>query len=373
MKIDKKIIVNALIALVVYAAVMGLVKGGVLSRQMMSLITPVCVYVMMSVSLSLVVGFLGELSLGHAAFMSIGAYTGCLFLIATKDILPVLVSLLLAVFIGGVAAALLGVVIGIPVLRLKGDYLAIVTLGFGEIIKSVFNSLKITGGAKGLSKIPLVATDKNFTFVFILMLLVILLVSHLVNSRHGRAVCAIRDNYIAAEAVGIPVSRYKILAFVIAAFMAGMAGVIYGANLGILKPANFDYNASIEILVMVVLGGMGSIKGSIIAAVILTLLPELLRGASDYRMLIYAIALIAMMLFNNSSFKRNLTEKRFLEEYRRRSMLTGQEVEILRGGTVVPAKALGIDDDFGLIVEYPDGRQEHLGSGDVSVRKTQTK
>ena len=167
MKIDKKIIVNALIALVVYAAVMGLVKGGVLSRQMMSLITPVCVYVMMSVSLSLVVGFLGELSLGHAAFMSIGAYTGCLFLIATKDILPVLVSLLLAVFIGGVAAALLGVVIGIPVLRLKGDYLAIVTLGFGEIIKSVFNSLKITGGAKGLSKIPLVATYKNFTFVFI--------------------------------------------------------------------------------------------------------------------------------------------------------------------------------------------------------------
>ena len=314
MKIDKKIIVNALIALAVYAAVMGLVKGGVLSRQMMSLITPVCVYVMMSVSLSLVVGFLGELSLGHAAFMSIGAYTGCLFLIATKDILPVLVSLLLAVFIGGVAAALLGVVIGIPVLRLKGDYLAIVTLGFGEIIKSVFNSLKITGGAKGLSKIPLVAPYKTFTFVFILMLLVILLVSHLVNSRHGRAVCAIRDNYIAAEAVGIPVSRYKILAFVIAAFMAGMAGVIYGANLGILKPANFDYNASIEILVMVVLGGMGSIKGSIIAAVILTLLPELLRGASDYRMLIYAIALIAMMLFNNSAFKRNLTEKRNLKQ-----------------------------------------------------------
>ena len=314
MKIDKKIIVNALIALVVYAAVMGLVKGGVLSRQMMSLITPVCVYVMMSVSLSLVVGFLGELSLGHAAFMSIGAYTGCLFLIATKDILPVLVSLLLAVFIGGVAAALLGVIIGIPVLRLKGDYLAIVTLGFGEIIKSVFNSLKITGGAKGLSKIPLVATYKNFTFVFILMLLVILLVSHLVNSRHGRAVCAIRDNYIAAEAVGIPVSRYKILAFVIAAFMAGMAGVIYGANLGILKTANFDYNASIEILVMVVLGGMGSIKGSIIAAVILTLLPELLRGASDYRMLIYAIALIAMMLFNNSAFKRNLTAKRNLKQ-----------------------------------------------------------
>ena len=302
------------IVIAAYIVVQILLTTGNLSSLFKGLLVPLCVYVILAVSLNLVVGISGELSLGHAAFMSIGAYTGCLFLIATKDILPVLVSLLLAVFIGGVAAALLGVVIGIPVLRLKGDYLAIVTLGFGEIIKSVFNSLKITGGAKGLSKIPLVATYKNFTFVFILMLLVILLVSHLVNSRHGRAVCAIRDNYIAAEAVGIPVSRYKILAFVIAAFMAGMAGVIYGANLGILKPANFDYNASIEILVMVVLGGMGSIKGSIIAAVILTLLPELLRGASDYRMLIYAIALIAMMLFNNSSFKRNLTEKRNLQQ-----------------------------------------------------------
>lgn len=314
MKIDKKVIINGVIAIVVYAVVMGLVQGKVLSRQMMSMIIPVCVYVMMSVSLSLVVGFLGELSLGHAAFMSIGAYTGCLFLIATKETMPTMVSLILAILVGGAAAALLGVVIGIPVLRLKGDYLAIVTLGFGEIIKSVFNTLKITGGAKGLSKIPLVTTYQNFTFVFILTLLVILLVSHLVNSRHGRAVCAIRDNYIAAEAIGIPVSRYKIMAFVIAAFMAGMAGVVYGANLGILKPSNFDYNASIEILVMVVLGGMGSIKGSIVAAVILTLLPELLRGASDYRMLIYAIALIAMMLFNNSAFKRNLVEKRNLKQ-----------------------------------------------------------
>ena len=314
MKIDKKVIINGLIAIVVYAVVMGLVNGKVLSRQMMSMIVPVCVYVMMSVSLSLVVGFLGELSLGHAAFMSIGAYSGCLFLIATEDAMPVLVSLILAVLLGGAAAAILGLAIGIPVLRLKGDYLAIVTLGFGEIIKSIFNTLKITGGAKGLSRIPLVSTYRNFTFVFILTLIVIILVAHLVNSRHGRAVCAIRDNYIAAEAVGIPVSRYKIMAFVIAAFMAGMAGVVYGANLGILKPSNFDYNASIEILVMVVLGGMGSIRGSIIAAVILTLLPELLRGASDYRMLIYAIALIAMMLFNNSVFKRNLTEKRNLRQ-----------------------------------------------------------
>lgn len=312
MKINKKVVLNALIAVVIYAAVQGLIQRQMLSRQMMSLIVPICTYTMLAVSLSLVVGFLGELSLGHAAFMSIGAYTGGLFLIATKETMPVTLSLIIAVLLGGCAAAILGVVIGIPVLRLKGDYLAIVTLGFGEIVKSVFNFLGITGGAKGLSKIPLNTTYRNFTFVFILTVIVIILVSHMVNSRHGRAVCAIRDNYIAAEAVGIPVSRYKILAFVVAAFMAGMAGVVYAGNIGILKPANFDYNTSIEILVMVVLGGMGSIKGAVIAAAILTALPELLREAADYRMLIYALALIAMMLFNNSSIKKNFVEKRNL-------------------------------------------------------------
>lgn len=313
MKINKKVIINGLLAVVIYTVVMGLVQGKVLSRQMMSLIVPICVYVMMAVSLSLVVGFLGELSLGHAAFMSIGAYAGGLVLVATQEALPTVISLILAVIVGGAAAAVLGVVIGIPVLRLKGDYLAIVTLGFGEIVKSVFNSLSITGGAKGL-KVPVVTTYRNFTFVYIVTIIVIILVSHMVNSRHGRAVCAIRDNYIAAEAVGIPVSRYKIMAFVVAAFMAGMAGVIYGGNVGLLKPINFDYNTSIEILVMVVLGGMGSIRGSIIAAVILTALPEVLRGASDYRMLIYAIALIVMMLFNNSPIKKQLVDKKNMRQ-----------------------------------------------------------
>jgi branched-chain amino acid transport system permease protein len=314
MKLDKKFWMNVVIAVAVYAVVMGLIQGKVLSRQMMSLIVPICVYVIMAVSLSLVVGFLGELSLGHAAFMSIGAYAGALVLIATEDKMPVFLCLPLAVVIGGGAAALLGFLIGIPVLRLKGDYLAIVTLGFGEIVKSVFNALSITGGAKGLSKIPVLTTYRNFTFVFVVMLIVILLVSHMVHSRHGRAVCAIRDNAIAAEAVGIPVSKYKVMAFVVAAFMAGMAGVLYAGNIGILKPVNFDYNTSIEILVMVVLGGMGNIKGAIVAAVILTALPELLRGAADYRMLIYAIALIVMMLFNNSSFKQNLIDKKNLHQ-----------------------------------------------------------
>jgi len=306
----KKLIINGAIAAVVYAVVMILINQGLLSRQMMSIIIPICVYTMLAVSLCLVVGFLGELSLGHAGFMSVGAYTGALFMIRTQEVLPSIVSLIGGLLVGGCSAAVMGVIIGVPVLRLKGDYLAIVTLGFGEIIKSVINSMSVTGGAKGLSKIPLLTTHRSFTAVFILVLIVIIVVANLVNSRHGRAVQAVRDNYIAAQAVGIPVSRFKTMAFVVAAFLAGMAGVVYAGNIGILKPVQFDYNMSIEILVMVVLGGMGNIRGAIIAAVILTALPEVLRGTSDYRMLLYAIVLIAMMLFNNSGIKQRIMEKR---------------------------------------------------------------
>lgn len=315
MKNHKKLVISGVVALIVYVGITLLVSQGLLSRQMMALIIPCCVYVMLAVSLSLVVGFLGELSLGHAGFMSVGAYTGALFLIYTKEILPPVMSFIGALLIGGVSAAVMGVVIGVPVLRLKGDYLAIVTLGFGEIIKSVINSMtNITGGAKGLTKIPLLTTYRSFTMVFVLVLIVIILVVNMVNSRHGRAVCAVRDNDIAAQAVGISVSRFKVLAFVVAAFMAGMAGVVYAGNIGILKPVQFDYNMSIEILVMVVLGGMGNIKGAIIAAVILTALPEVLRGASDYRMLIYAIVLILMMLFNNSPLRQRFTDRRNIKQ-----------------------------------------------------------
>lgn len=307
MKKYGKLVFGCVLAVAVYVLVMAAVKMGLLSRQMMSLIIPVCMNIILAVSLCMVVGFLGELSLGHAAFMSIGAYSGALVL---KSGLPIVAALPLAVVTGGICAALLGLVVGIPVLRLRGDYLAIVTLAFGEIIKSIFNAATpVTGGAGGLKKVPLVTTYQNFTFVYVLMLIVIVLVSNLVNSRHGRAICTIRDNYIAAEAIGIRVSFYKTMAFVIAAFMAGTAGVVYAGNIGILKPVNFDYNTSIEILVMVVLGGMGNIGGSIVAAFLLTILPEMLRGLSGYRMLVYAIVLIAMMLFNNSPLKHMLVEK----------------------------------------------------------------
>ena len=290
-----------------YALITFLIKGGVLNRQYTSLIVPIGVNIMLAVSLNLVTGFLGELSLGHAGFMSLGAYAGALFTLNTD--MGDLPSIIVAMLIGGVVAAIFGFLIGVPVLRLQGDYLAIVTLAFGEIIKSVLNSMTFTNGPKGLSKIPLISNYQHYTLVFIVTVITILVISNIVDSRHGRAVCSVRDNFIAAESIGVHVSRFKIMAFVVSAFFAGVAGVLYAHNVGIIKPTTFDYNKSIEILVIVVLGGMGSIRGSIIAAVVLTILPEMLRGADNLRMLLYSIVLIAMMLFNQSGLKERLLER----------------------------------------------------------------
>ena len=307
MKVNKKIIGRILAVVLAYALITFLIKGGVLNRQYTSLIVPIGVNIMLAVSLNLVTGFLGELSLGHAGFMSLGAYAGALFTLNTD--MGDLPSIIVAMLIGGVVAAIFGFLIGVPVLRLQGDSLAIVTLAFGEIIKSILNALKFTNGPKGLSKIPLLSNYQHYTLVFIVTVITILVISNIVDSRHGRAVCSVRDNYIAAESIGVHVSRFKIMAFVVSAFFAGVAGVLYAHNVGIIKPTTFDYNKSIEILVIVVLGGMGSIRGSIIAAVVLTILPEMLRGADNLRMLLYSIVLIAMMLFNQSGLKERLLER----------------------------------------------------------------
>ncbi len=306
--LNKKNIISVMIAALVYGLIAYLVSSGTLSRHYQSLLVPVGINVILAVSLNLTVGFLGELTLGHAGFMSVGAYAGCIFSVYAN--LPVYIEFPIALLIGGIVAAIFGVIIGIPALRLKGDYLAIVTLAFGEIIRSVFTNLKITGGAGGLKGID---KTSNYTIVFIVAIITIVVISNLVNSRHGRAICSIRDNIIASESVGINVVYHKLLAFVLAAFFAGVAGVLYGHNLGILKPSTFDFNKSIEILVIVVLGGMGSIVGSIISAIVITLLPEVLRSLADYRMLIYAVVLIVMMILNSSpkfnEFKANLTYK----------------------------------------------------------------
>lgn len=316
-KINVKFIITLLIMIAVYALITFLIEGEVLNRQMKSIIVPVCVNIILAVSLNLLTGFLGELTLGHAGFMSIGAYAGSIFTIYAD--LPMAIEFPISLLLGGIVAAFFGFLIGVPVLRLKGDYLAIVTLAFGEIIRSIINVIGITNGARGLNKIPTYSTFRNFTIVYIVVIITIIITVNLVKSRHGRAITAIRDNYIATESIGIKLSRFKILAFVVAAFFAGVAGVIYAHNVSIIKPTTFDYNKSIEILVIVVLGGIGSIKGSIIAAIILTILPEMLRGADNFRMLLYAVVLIVMMLFNGSGAKDKLYASKLFSRFRKNS------------------------------------------------------
>ena len=295
-----------LLVAAVYAVVAYLLYGGSLTRQFSNMLIPISVYIVLAVSLNLVVGLLGELSLGHAGFMSVGLFSGCLLSIALVDILPMPVRLPLSMLAGGLVAALFGIAVGLPALRLKGDYLAIVTLACGEIIKNIITNLRVTGGALGLNTTAIYAGVKELLpYGAALVLLTVAVMLNLKRSKYGRAIMAIRDNRIAAESVGLSVTRYKLAVFVIAAFFAGCAGVLYGHSLANIKAAAFDYNMSIEILVIVVLGGMGSVPGSVVSAIVLTVLPEALREVADYRMLVYAVVLILVMqATNNPAMKR---------------------------------------------------------------------
>jgi len=310
--------------IVVYIVCQIMVSAGMMSYLMQGLLVPFCYYSILAVSLNLTVGILGELSLGQAGFMCIGAFSSAFFSKCTANIITnSFVRFTLAILIGALCAAIFGILIGVAVLRLRGDYLAIVTLAFGEIIKNVLNaifigydknglhfSLKdaasmnlqedgviIINGPQGITGTP---QDTNFTVSVLLLILTFVIVVNLINSRTGRAIMAIRDNRIAAEAMGIDVTKFRILAFTVTAALAGVAGVLYAHNISSLNatPKNFGYNMSIMILVFVVLGGIGNIRGSIIAAVILTFLPEYLRFLKDLRMLIYAVVLIAIMILN---------------------------------------------------------------------------
>ncbi len=320
--LTKKNMAALLLIIAIYVVLAACDSMGLFNRQTKALLVPIGINVMLAVSLNLMVGFLGELSLGHAGFMSVGAYAGCMTTIYLD--MPVWAEFPIAMLVGGIVAGIFGLIIGIPALRLKGDYLAIVTLAAGEIIRSVLNNLSIVGGSGGLNGIP---RYSNYTIVYVMAVITIIVIANLVKSRHGRAICSIRDNIIASEAMGIPVVYYKLLAFVVAAFFAGIAGVLYGHNLGILKPSTFDFNKSIEILVMVVMGGMGNIPGSIIAAIVITVLPELLRSLADYRMLIYAVVLIAMMLLNNNAKFNNFKAQLFSKKAAKKGAAPAKEVE----------------------------------------------
>ena len=294
-KLNKTLIsyaVNAGLVVLLYVVMMVLIKVGIINRYYEGIVRLICINIIMAVSLNLVCGFMGQLALGHAGFMSVGAYAAALFTMHCG--LPEAVAFPLGLLVGGIVAAIVGFLIGIPALRMRGDYLAIITLGFGEIIRVVANALPITGGAKGLSGIP---ASTNFSWAYWVMILSVFVIFAFIKSRHGRAVISIREDEIAAEASGIRTTYYKMMAFVLAAFFAGIAGGLYAHHVGVLAPTKFDFNYSVEFLVMVVLGGMGSITGSIIAAIVLTILPEALRGFEDYRMLLYSLVLIVMMLF----------------------------------------------------------------------------
>ena len=289
----------------------GMMQTGLISMQYQGIIITIGIYVLLAASLNLTTGVLGELVLGHAGFMSIGAYTAALFTLHMD--LPSMVEFPLALLVGGGLAAVFGVFIGMPALRLRGDYLAIVTLGFGEIIRVVIQNLTITGGGRGLYGIDEYTT---FPWVFWIAALSVAVMYSMIGTRQGRAILSLRENEIAAEAVGVPSTRYKVLAFTLSSFFAGVAGGLYAHYITVLDPATFDFNMSIEILVMVVLGGMGSFTGSVLAAVVLTLLPELLRDLADYRMLIYSVVLVLMMILRPQGLlgKREFSLSRFWEK-----------------------------------------------------------
>ncbi len=313
-----------------FIVVTALANTGHLTNSFKGQLIPIVSYIIMALSLNLVVGISGELSLGHAGFMSVGAFSGVIVSMTTAgSIGNGGVRLLLAIVIGALLAGVVGVIIGIPVLRLNGDYLAIVTLAFGEIIKNVMNclyvgvddaglhmsfkdvnSMGMAADGKVLINGPMGATGitkiSTFTAGIILLLLVLVVIQNLVNSRTGRAIMAIRDNRIAAEASGVPVTKHKLIAFVTSAAMAGAAGALYALNYSTIAPKKFDFNTSILILVFVVLGGIGNMTGSIIAAALLTILPEMLRKFADYRMLIYAIVLIVVMIATNNDKIRSV-------------------------------------------------------------------
>ena len=285
---------NLLLTVVLFVVLYLLIDGKVLTGRYTTLITLVCVNVILAVSLNLVTGILGQLVLGHAGFMLVGAYASALF---TKNVgMALPISFPISLVLAGLLAALFGVIIGIP------------ALGFGEIIRVLANAdfLKpITNGAMGLGDIPTLYNRRTspaglFVYAFIIMVLVIVINFSFGRSRHGRAVIAIREDEIAAESAGVNTTYYKLFAFVLAAFIAGVAGGLYANQIQVIDPAKFDFNRSVEILIMVVLGGMGSITGSIISATVLTVLPEMLRGFDEYRMLLYSIILIAVMLFKPS-------------------------------------------------------------------------
>ncbi|MBQ1215531.1 MAG: branched-chain amino acid ABC transporter permease [Firmicutes bacterium] len=286
----RNIIIGLVLAVGSFAIIQGLIMAGVIRSYQMVTVATICINIILAAGLNLVTGFTGQFSLGHAGFMAIGAYVCAIFTLSNNS----MGNFFLGTLLGAILAAVFGVLIGIPTLRLKGDYLAIATLGFAEIIRIFAQNMTITGGAAGLSGIPKM-TSWPMLWAFTVGTLVLILA--FIKSSHGRACIAIREDEIAAESMGVNTTKYKVMAFAIGAFFAGIGGALYASTFYILKPTTFGFMKSIEILMIVVLGGMGSMTGTVVASAVLAVITMLLQSFSELRMVLYAIMLVAIMLF----------------------------------------------------------------------------
>jgi len=319
-------IMNIVAITVLYFILFSLVEFGVVTQYFGGIATLTCIMIIMATSLNIVAGFLGEMALGHAGFMAIGAYTAASVSMAIMGSgLPDLVVLIIASLVGGAVAGIVGLGIGTPSLRLRGDYLGIVTIGFAEIIRIFFINFQPTGGAEGLKGIPRIA---GLSSTYWIMIIIVALIYTLGRSKYGRAILSIREDEIASEASGIPTTRIKVFAFTISSFFAGVGGSLYAHYQGYLDPNKFQFMYSIEIFVIVVLGGLGSITGSILSAIVLTVLPEFLRQFSEYRLLIYSLVLIIMMIFRPQGMlgKYEFSLRKFILRFANRN-----EADITKG------------------------------------------
>jgi branched-chain amino acid transport system permease protein len=276
-----------ILAVLIYGIGQGLIQTGILNAFYNNMLILMMINIILAVSLHLVIGITGQFSIGHAGFLAVGAYVSAI--ITMKFELP----FVLAIIIGGIVAALAGLLVGIPTLRLRGDYLAIATLGFGEIIRIVFLNIEYVGGASGM----MVSNMTTWTSAFVCLVITILVISNFTNSRHGRACIAIRENEIAADAMGINTTFYKVAAFAIGSFFAGIAGGLFSHNFYIIQPTNFGFLKSFDILIFVVLGGLGRLSGSVIAAILLTVISTYLQQYPETRMIIYSVVLVVVMLY----------------------------------------------------------------------------
>ncbi len=296
----KSYIINFIAVLLLFGALLISLEAGLINNYYQGLLIVAGINIMAASSLNLAAGYMGQLALGHAGFMAIGAYTAALIGLHTD--FPLMVKLTLGILCGGAMAGLFGVLIGIPALRLRGDYLGIVTLGFGEIIRIALYNLPFTGGAAGLKKIPKLI---NLPILFGILILVMSFLFLFVRSRHGRALLSIKEDEIAAESVGVPTTFYKVYGFAVSAFLAGVAGGCLAFFQRALDPNKFKFMLSVEFFIIVVLGGMGSFTGTILAGIFLALVNEFLYQVDELRLVIYAVLLILVMIFKPSGLLGN--------------------------------------------------------------------